>query len=106
MFAIIEIAGTQHRVETGETIKVPALPDVETGKIITITNVTLVADGENIAIGKPFIENAKITAEVVGRSATAKVVAFKKKRRKGYRQTIGNRQKLTHLKITDIELAD
>ena len=106
MFAIIEIAGTQHRVERGETIKVPTLPDAEQGKTITLTNVTLVVDGEKSEIGLPYVKNAKVTAEVIGRSATPKIIAFKKKRRKGYRRTIGNRQKLTHLRIVDIELTD
>ena len=61
-----------------------------------------VSDGKDLKIGTPLVEGAKVTAEIVKQGKGPKVVAFKKKRRKGYERKVGHRQSLTELRITQI----
>ncbi|MGI9115681.1 MAG: 50S ribosomal protein L21 [Chthoniobacterales bacterium] len=102
-FAIIKTGGRQYRVAEGDTIDVDLL-DGEAGKEITLGDVLMHADGDNINHGAP-IEGASVKAEIVEQRKDKKVIAFKFKRRKGYHRTVGHRRKLTRLKITGIDIA-
>jgi large subunit ribosomal protein L21 len=101
MYAVIATGGKQYRVEQGETLQVEKLA-LEAGKSIEITDVLLVADGENVKVGAPHVAGAKVTAEVVGDEKGDKLTIYKYKRRKGYRRKTGHRQTYTRIKITGI----
>jgi len=100
-YAVIETGGKQYRVEK-ETVLSVELLDVEEGQTVEFDQVLATSDGSELTIGTPVIESAKVTATVVENYRGAKVVAFKKKRRKGYRKKKGHRQELTKLKIETI----
>lgn len=102
MYAIVDFKGTQFRVEKSQTLKIPFLSEMKEGDEIAMENVLLINDGENIKVGTPAIENAKVTAEVVSHGKGKKVIVFKKKRRKGYSKKQGHRQNYTEIKIKDI----
>ncbi|MFD2176453.1 50S ribosomal protein L21 [Veronia pacifica] len=101
MYAVFQSGGKQHRVSEGQTIRLEKL-DVETGATVEFDNVLLVANGEEIQVGAPFVNGGKVTAEVVthGRGDKVKVVKFR--RRKHSRKQMGHRQWFTEVKITGI----
>jgi large subunit ribosomal protein L21 len=101
MYAVIETGGQQHRVTPGETIKVQRLAS-ESGSEISIDKVLVVSKDDNVHVGKPYIANAAVKAEVLGERKDAKVIVYKQKPRKGYRKLNGHRQTYTLLKIKDI----
>jgi large subunit ribosomal protein L21 len=101
MYAVIATGGKQYRVEQGETIQVEKLA-LEAGKTLEITDVLLVADGDNVRVGTPHVAGARVTAEVVGEGRGEKLTIYKFRRRKGYRRKTGHRQPFTALKITGI----
>ncbi len=100
-YAVIETGGKQYRVENDTVLSVELL-GIETGETVEFDQVLAVSDGSELTIGTPVVENAKVTATVVENYRGEKLVAFKKKRRKGYRKKIGHRQELTKLKIESI----
>ncbi len=95
-FAIFQTGGKQYRVKNGDIIKVEKL-NVD-GKI-EFDHVLMVGD----KIGAPFVDGARVVAEVIEQKRGDKVLVFKKKRRQNYRRTRGHRQYITVLKITDIK---
>ncbi len=95
MFAIFTTGGKQYKVQKNEVLKVEKL-DAE--KNVEFSDVLMV-DGK---VGAPFVEGAKVKAEVVDQIRDDKVIVFKKKRRQNYRRKQGHRQYLTVIKITDI----
>jgi large subunit ribosomal protein L21 len=99
-FAIVRTGGKQFRVEKGAKVRVPSLKD-EVGASVEL-DVLTIADGENTKIGAPLMDGAKVTATVVDHGRDAKIVVFKKKRRKHYKRTKGHRQGYTTLKIDSI----
>lgn len=101
MYAVIKSGGKQHRVVQGETLKVELLK-AEVGQTITIEDVLMVVNGDNIQIGTPVVAGAKVTAEVVTHGRHDKVRIVKFRRRKHYRKQAGHRQYYTELKITGI----
>ncbi|WP_152286956.1 50S ribosomal protein L21 [Flavicella marina] len=101
MYAIVEIAGQQFKVAKDQKVYVHRLQSEE-GSKVTFDNVLLVGEGENITIGAPAIEGAKVTAKVLGHLKGDKVIVFKKKRRKGYKKKNGHRQFLTEIQIDGI----
>ena len=101
MYAVIETGGQQHRVTPGETIKVQRLAS-ESGTEISIDKVLVVSKDDHVHVGKPYIENAAVKAEVLGERKDNKVIVYKQKPRKGYRKLNGHRQIYTLLKIKDI----
>lgn len=102
VYAIIETGGKQVRVEEGKKIFVEKL-DASVGSEITIDTV-LFTGGNNPSIGTPYVENARVTAEVIAQGRANKIIIFKKKRRHGYRKKQGHRQYYTALKIKNISL--
>ena len=101
MYAVIESGGKQHRVELGSEIQVDRL-DVQPGDSITLDRVLLVADGDDAAIGRPVVDGASVSAEVVAQGRGQKIVVFKYKPKARTRVKKGFRAELTTLRITDI----
>lgn len=100
MYAIIETGGKQLRVEEGREVKVEKL-EVEVGSEVSIDKVLLVG-GENISVGTPYVDNAKVTCEVVEHGKGDKIVVFHKWRRNDSRKKQGHRQPFTTLKVKAI----
>ena len=102
MYAIVEIAGQQFKVEKDQQVFVHRLENKE-GSKVEFNNVLLIDNDGKIKVGAPAISGAKVTAKVVSHLKGDKVVVFKKKRRKGYRVKNGHRQTLTEILIQKIE---
>ena len=100
-YAVIETGGKQYRVEKDTVLSVELL-DQEAGSTVEFDQVLAVSNGTELTVGTPVVAGAKVTATVVENYRGKKVVAFKKKRRQGYRKKIGHRQDLTKLKIESI----
>ena len=103
MYAVIETGSKQYRVEVGTELQVELL-DVEPGQTITLERVLLVADGDTSAIGRPIVDGAKVTAEVVRRERGVKTISFKYRPKARRRVKKGHRQELTILRVEDIVL--
>ena len=101
MYAVFQSGGKQHRVTEGQTIRLEKL-DAETGAAVEFDKVLLVANGEKIEIGAPFVNGGKVTAEVVSHGRGEKVKIVKFRRRKHSRKQMGHRQWFTEVKITGI----
>jgi len=101
MYAIVEIAGHQFKVEKDQKVFVNRLA-TEEGKKVSFDNVLLVADGDKVTLGAPAIGGAQVSAKVLKHLKGDKVIVFKKKRRKGYRVKNGHRQALTEIVIEGI----
>src|SRR6476619_5593261 len=101
MYAVIETGGKQSRVEVGTELEVELL-DAEPGKTITIDRVLLVADGDTPTIGRPLVEDASVSAEVVSQTRGPKLIAFKYRPKARSRVKKGHRQELTVLRIADL----
>ena len=101
MFAVFSSGGKQHRVTEGEVIRVERLA-AEPGDEVTFDKVLMVASGDEVSVGKPFVEGGKVTAEVVANGRGKKIRVIKFKRRKDYMRRQGHRQWYTELKITGI----
>jgi large subunit ribosomal protein L21 len=102
MYAIVEIAGQQFKVEKDQQIFVHRL-GAEEGSKVDFDNVLLIDNGGKVNVGAPAIDGAKVSASVVRHLKGDKVIVFKKKRRKGYQKKNGHRQYLTEIKIENIK---
>ena len=101
MFAVIKTGGKQYRVAAGDTITVERLAG-EPGEVIAFEQVLMLVDGATTQIGAPSVEGVTVAGELVEQGRGAKVIAFKKRRRKNSRRKRGHRQDLSVIKITDI----
>ncbi len=101
MYAIVEIAGQQFKVEKNKKVFVHRLQASE-GDVLDFSRVLLIGDEENIRVGTPVVEGAKVTAKVLEHTKGDKVLVFKKKRRKGYQKLNGHRQLFTQVQIEEI----
>ncbi|TXE18314.1 50S ribosomal protein L21 [Psychroserpens burtonensis] len=101
MYAIVEIAGHQFKVEKDQKVFVNRLA-TEEGKKVDFDNVLLIGDGDNITLGAPAIDGALVGVKVLRHLKGDKVIVFKKKRRKGYRVKNGHRQSLSEIVIESI----
>ena len=101
MYAIVEIAGHQFKVEKDQKVFVNRL-STEEGKKVSFDNVLLIGNGKDITLGAPAIDGAQVSAKVLKHLKGDKVIVFKKKRRKGYRVKNGHRQALTEIVIEGI----
>jgi len=101
MYAVIQSGGKQHRVSEGQVLKLEKLTS-ETGATVDFDKILMVADGENITIGKPYLDSAKVSAEVVSHGRGKKIRVIKFKRRKHHMKQMGHRQWYTEVKITGI----
>lgn len=103
MYAVLQTGGKQYIAKSGDILKVERLTGNK-GDIIEIDKVLCIKDeDENLHLGKPYLENAKILARIVFQGKDKKIVIGKYKRRKKYRRKTGHRQQITHLLITDIK---
>jgi len=102
MYAVIKTGGKQYQVASGEEVKVERLPG-EVGDLIAFEKIMLISDGENVKIGKPFLEDTKVVGHITRHGKNKKVVVFKFKRRKGYKRKRGHRQQFTLVRIDNIE---
>ena len=101
MYAIVDIAGQQFKVEKERKIFVHRL-SAEEGATVEFEKVLLTDNGGDVKIGAPVVEGAKVTAKVLSHVKGDKVIVFKKKRRKTYRKKNGHRQYFTQIQIEEI----
>lgn len=102
MYAVIVTGGKQYRVKEGQSLKVESLA-LEPGQSVDFDNVLMVANGEDITIGKPNVSGAKVTASVVEHGRGDKIRIVKFRRRKHSRTQMGHRQNYTQVKIEKIQ---
>ena len=102
MYAVVATGGKQYKVQEGQVLKVEKLPG-QVGEPITFDQVLLVADGEDVNIGTPVVDNASGSGHIVEQGKAKKIVVFKYKRRKRYRRKQGHRQRYTAVKIDSIQ---
>ena len=98
MYALIEFAGKQFRVEEGDSIKVPYI-DGKVGSKVTIEKILYLDDGKNKTVGDPLVKGVKIDGKIESHGRGRKVVVFKFKRRKGYQKKNTHRQEYSMLKV-------
>ena len=94
MFAVIKTGGKQYRVSKGDMIRVEKLGG-EVGDEVILDNVLMVGNGEDIHIGNPVVDNARIVSKIIRHGRGEKIIVFKHKRRKNYRKKQGHRQSFT-----------
>ena len=103
MYAIVEIAGQQFKVQKDQKVYVHRL-EAEEGSKVEFDQVLLLEDKGTVSVGAPAVVGAKVTAKVENHVKGDKVIVFKKKRRKGYKKKNGHRQAFTELSITGIKV--
>ena len=101
MYAVIQTGGKQYKVEPGATVVVEKLPGTA-GDAVQFDDVLLISDDESVHVGRPMVEGAKVTGEIVEQGRGKKLIVFKFKRRKDYRRKNGHRQDYTSVRITDV----
>ena len=101
MYAVIKTGGKQYSVAVGDKLKVEQIP-ADIGSSVTLSEVLMVADGENVVIGTPFVNGATVTASVVSEGRHKKIRIFKMRRRKHYQKHQGHRQDYTEIQIDAI----
>lgn len=101
MYSIIASGGKQYKVNEGDVIRVEKL-NVEEGEQVTFDEVLFLGDGEESVIGKPYVDNAKVSATVISNGKASKVTVYKYKRKSGYHKKNGHRQSFTELRIDSI----
>ena len=101
MYAVVETGGKQYRIEEGQTIKIEKLPqDVDAS--VDFDKILMVVDGENVKIGTPHVEGAKVTGTILEQGRLKKIKIVKFKRRKHHLKQMGHRQYFTAVKIDKI----
>lgn len=103
MYAVIATGGKQFKVEANSLIDIERVSG-EPGSKIVFDKVLAVGEKSDITFGSPLVENAVVEGEIIKNYRGPKLLAFKMKRRKGYRKMKGHRQELTQVKITNIEV--
>jgi large subunit ribosomal protein L21 len=101
VYAVVRSGARQYRASVGDTIVVERLP-TEVGQQLTLDEVLLVADGEQVEVGRPTIEGAEVLATVVAQEKGPKIQVFKYHPRKRYRKRTGHRQRYTRLRVDKI----
>ncbi len=102
MYAIIETGGKQQKVIPGEQLRIEKL-EAKVGDTVRFDKVMLVNRDGVVALGKPYVDGASVTAKVMEQGRGKKILVFKKKRRKQYRRMRGHRQSFTAVKVEAIE---
>jgi len=102
MFAVIETGGKQYRVEPGMKLKIDKL-EAEVGASVTFDKVLLVAEGESLKLGRPYVEGSAVQATLIDQARERKLMVFKKRRRKMYQKRAGHRQYISVVQIQDIQ---
>jgi large subunit ribosomal protein L21 len=101
MYAVIRTGGKQYRVAVGNAVEVDKL-DGEIGSTVTLEDVLLVADGDNVQVGQPTVTVATVVAKITGQYRGTKVMVFRYRPKKRIRVRKGHRQYLTRLQIESI----
>ena len=101
MYAVIKTGGKQYRVEEGDVVRIEKI-EVATGESVDFDQVLLVANGDDVKVGQPMLDGAKVTAEVLEQGRHKKIKIVKFRRRKHSRKQQGHRQWFTEVKITGI----
>ena len=102
MFAVFQSGGKQHRVTEGDVVRLELL-DSEPGKEIVFDKVLMVANGEEVNVGSPFLDGGAVKAEVIKSERGKKIRILKFRRRKDYMRRQGHRQWFTEVKIISIK---
>ena len=102
MYAIVNINGIQTRVTPDEILSVARLTG-DPGQKLTFESVLLLADGDSITVGQPYVKGASLLAEVIDHKRGPKLKIFKFKRRRAYRRRKGHRDELTRIRVTAIQ---
>jgi large subunit ribosomal protein L21 len=103
MYAIVDIAGQQFKVEKDQKVFVHRL-EAKEGAKVSFDKVLLVDNDGDVKVGAPTVSGAKVSAKVISHVRADKVLVFKKKRRKGYQKLNGHRQDLTEIQVQDIKV--
>ncbi len=103
MYAVIKTGGKQHKVSEGDVIAIEKISGGK-GDAVVFDEVLMVEKDGDIRIGRPPVEGAKVTGEILAQTKGDKLVVFKIKKRKGYRKKTGHRQQLTSMKIKEISI--
>jgi large subunit ribosomal protein L21 len=101
MYAIVETGGKQYQVQTGQIVDVERLP-ADVGEEVELDQVLLVSDDNDVQIGQPTVEGAKVRATVLRQDRGRKIIVFKFKPKERYRRKAGHRQSFTRLRIDEI----
>ncbi len=102
MYAVFQSGGKQYQVEPGKVIKLEKLPG-EVGGEVTLDQVILVGDGDQVEIGHPLLDDVSVRGRIVEQGRHRKIIIFKHKRRKDYRKKQGHRQYFTAVLIQSID---
>jgi large subunit ribosomal protein L21 len=102
MYAVIELAGKQHKVSPGDMIEVNKLAGVK--QSLTISDVLLIDDNGELHIGQPQVKGAKVKLSIADAYQGVKTIAFKYKRRESYHRKVGYRPELMKLKVEEIQV--
>jgi large subunit ribosomal protein L21 len=101
MYAVIESGGKQYKVQPGDTVVLEKLAG-GVGDAVAFDRVLLVADETQVAVGRPVVEGAKVSGEIVEHGLGEKLIVYKFRRRKNYRRKTGHRQAYTAVKINQV----
>jgi len=102
MYAILKTGGKQYKVKSDDLVDIERL-EGEVGTKVTFSEILGIGEeGGKLQVGTPLIQGASIAAEIVDQFRGKKLIAFKKKRRKGYKRKVGHRQEITRVKISAI----
>jgi large subunit ribosomal protein L21 len=101
MYAVIQTGGKQYRVSQGDLITIEKLAGA-TGDRIEIDSVLMIGEGNQVAVGQPWLEQARVVGTIVRQERGPKVIVYKHKRRKGYQKKQGHRQWQTLLRVSAI----
>ncbi len=104
MYAVVKTGGKQYRVAAGDILEVEKL-DGDVGDSITLDEVLLVADGDNVTVGQPMVDGASVTAKITGQHRGKKIMVLRYRAKKRIRVRKGHRQHLTRLEIESINAA-
>ncbi len=103
MYAVIETGGKQYRVQPGDIIDIERLAGISEEAPEVVFDRVLLLGGDDVKVGQPTVEGARVAARRLADVRGPKIVIFKKKRRKGYRKKTGHRQNLLRVRIENIE---
>jgi large subunit ribosomal protein L21 len=103
MYAVIETGGKQYKVQEGDVVFIEKL-DAEDGEVVNFDKVLAVSNEGNVTFGKPLVENASVSAKVLGQGKSKKIIVFKFKPKKNYRRKAGHRQPYTKVQIEKISV--
>ncbi len=103
MYAVIKTGGKQHRVSEGDVIAIEKISGAK-GDAVVFDQVLMVGKEEEIRVGRPVVEGAKVVGEIVAQDKATKLIVFKTKKRKGFHKKNGHRQQLTSMKIKEISI--